>query len=99
MRPTSVATLERWRSIDATIGLAAISEYAKRDDSYVAKKNLSTSRWHASVGGTDYELLLTGPKYWDVRARKGGGGAVDLVMHLLGCDFRRAVKRLKDARL
>lgn len=99
MRPTSEATLERWRSIDATVVLAAVSECAKQDDSYAAKKNLSSSRWHASVGGTDYELLLTGAKYWDVRASKGGGGAVDMVMHLLRCDFRQAVKRLRDARL
>jgi hypothetical protein len=54
-----------------------------------------TTRWHATVGGHDFEILCTGPKFWDGRAVRGGGGAIDLAMHLFGVDFKDAVGRLK----
>ncbi|MBZ3343388.1 hypothetical protein IPR00_22095, partial [Xanthomonas perforans] len=41
------------------------------------------------------ELLATGPKWYDTRAEKGGGGAIDLAMHLLRLDFVSAVKRFE----
>ena len=34
------------------------------------------------------------PKWYDTRARKGGGGAIDLAMHVLGLTFVDAVKSL-----
>jgi hypothetical protein len=40
------------------------------------------------------ELLATGVRWYDPRAKKGGGGAIDLAMHLLGLQFVDAVKRL-----
>ena len=47
------------------------------------------------TGGSDWELLLSGPKWFDTRASKGGGGAVDLVMHLWGVPFKKAAEMLK----
>lgn len=44
--------------------------------------------------GPVLELLATGPKWFDARAGRGGGGAVDLAMHLFGQDFVGAVKLL-----
>jgi hypothetical protein len=38
----------------------------------------------SSPEGAAWELLVTGPKWFDTRAGKGGGGGIDLVMHLLG---------------
>jgi hypothetical protein len=38
--------------------------------------------------------LTTGPKWYDTRAGKGGGGAIDLAMHVLGLSFVDAVKSL-----
>jgi hypothetical protein len=52
-----------------------------------------------STAGADFELLVTGLKWFDARAGKGGGGAVDLCMHLLGLDFVAAVKLLCRAGL
>ena len=43
------------------------------------------------------EILTTGPKWYDTRARKGGGGAIDLAMHVLGVSFVDAVKQLTAA--
>ena len=44
----------------------------------------------------DFEILTTGPKWYDTRARKGGGGAIDLAMHVLGLSFVDAVRRLTE---
>ena len=55
-----------------------------------------TERWHATVRGREFELLLTGTKFFDSRAEKGGGGAVDLASHLFGTEFRGAVACLRQ---
>jgi hypothetical protein len=89
------ALLDKWRNLEASYVLVQISDYAKQDTTFIPIKNNATSRWNANVQGRDIELLLTGPKFWDTRANKGGGGAVDLVIHLHGVDFRGAVKLLK----
>lgn len=83
--------------MDAEVVLAGVATYAKKDMSYVPTHGADSARWHATVGLVDFELLLTGPKFWDCHERVGGGGAVDLAMHLLRCDFRAAVKRLRAA--
>jgi len=87
--------LERWRSLDAKVVLAALAEYVKQDGTYKPVKDQASSRWHARVDGAEYELLLTGSRFWDSRARSGGGGAGDLVIHLAQTDFPGAVRRLK----
>jgi len=91
--------LDRWQKLDASNVLLAVADYAKEDASFVPAKNAATTRWHARVGQTEFELLLTGPKFWDARANRGGGGAVDLVMHLHGCHFKPATALLKESGL
>lgn len=88
--------LERWRSLDSVYVLSAIADYAKRDLSFAPVKSAATQRWHVSMGGRDFELLLTGAKFWDTRAEVGGGGAVDLSMHLAGLEFKDAVRLLLE---
>lgn len=88
-------TLAEWRRVELTSLLPSITDYAKRDSTFVPDKDPRTQRWHVSADGRDFELLLTGPKFWDTRGGVGGGGAIDLVMHLASVDFRSAVKRLR----
>ena len=45
------------------------------------------SRWHTERG----PLSVTGAKFFNWHARHGGGGAIDLVMHLGGWDARQAI--------
>jgi hypothetical protein len=89
--------LKRWRNLHAAEVLVQLAEYAKRDSTFVPIKNSLSTRWHANVKGYDFEILCTGPKFWDTRSEKGGGGAVDLVMHMCNVDFRAAsgILRLK----
>ena len=48
------------------------------------------SRWHTHRG----PLSVTGTKFFNWQNGQGGGGAIDLVMHLAGWDARQAVEWL-----
>ena len=96
--PVDNSELVRWQSLDAAMVLRALAEYAKEDPSYVPRLNTRSSRWHASVGN-DFEILCTGPKFWDDRAQCGGGGALDLAMHLFGLSFKKAARLLAERNL
>lgn len=41
-------------------------------------------------------INITGSKFYDWQHLKGGGGAIDLVMHVNQCDFNQAVAWLND---
>lgn len=88
--------LRRWRTMAATRVLTALADHAKKDVTFVPVKDAGTERWHATVRGREFELLLTGTKFFDSRAEKGGGGAVDLASHLFGTEFRGAVACLRQ---
>jgi hypothetical protein len=92
-------TLTRWQTIDAVVVLCALAEHAKQDVEFRPRPSHCTTRWHASVAGVDYEILCTGPKFLDTRANQGGGGAIDLAMHLLGLNFKQAVSILRGTQL
>jgi len=49
-------------------------------------------RWHTEQG----PLSVSGPKFMNWHRGQGGGGAIDLVMHLAGVDFREAVAWLQQ---
>jgi hypothetical protein len=50
------------------------------------------SKWHTEQG----PLSITGPKFMNWHGHQGGGGAIDLVMHLAKVDFRVAVAWLEE---
>ena len=70
--------------------------FVKVDRDYVPTTAKTTQRVHVSVAGRDSELLIDGLKFYDIRAKTGGGGAVDLVMYLWGVPFEKAVKMLTE---
>ena len=49
-------------------------------------------KWHTEQG----PLSVSGPKFMNWHRGQGGGGAIDLVMHLAGVDFRAAVTWLQN---
>jgi len=49
-------------------------------------------KWHTEQG----PLSVTGPKFTNWHRGQGGGGAIDLVMHLAGVDFRTALVWLEQ---
>ena len=91
--------IHRWQKIEAVKALTVLADYAKEDISYTPRLSSKSSRWHVTTGGADFEIICTGEKFWDLRAERGGGGAIDLAMHLFGGTFKQAVKTLKDRNL
>jgi hypothetical protein len=45
------------------------------------------AKWHTSRG----VLSIHGAKFFNWNAAAGGGGAIDLTMHLMGMDFKEAI--------
>lgn len=66
----------------------------KADLTFIPTKDARTRRWNVCTERGDYEILTTGCKWYDTRAKIGGAGAIDLTMHVLGLSFVDAVKRL-----
>lgn len=89
-------TLKRWHDLDAIVVLNALADHIKPDRTFRPTASHMSSRWNVQAAGRDWELLCTGPKFWDTRAERGGGGAVDLVMHLYRITFKAAVALLKE---
>ena len=93
-RSFSAATLTRLRELPAGDALALLTTHARLDPTYVPIKDEHSRRWHVCTERGEFEILTTGTKWYDTRARAGGGGAIDLAMHVLGLSFVDAVKRL-----
>ena len=91
------ARIEHLRQEPVLVVLDALGLYWKLDATFQPVKDKATVRVHVSLGGMVIELLATGPKWYDVQAGRGGGGAIDLAMYLLHLDFVTAVKRLQAA--
>ncbi|MFV2949464.1 hypothetical protein [Pseudomonas japonica] len=71
-----------------------LSTVLKLDRTFIPVKDAHTRRWNVSTPRGKFEVLSTGIKWYDTRAQRGGGGAIDLAMHLLGLSFVDAVKHL-----
>lgn len=95
-RSFSLATLARLRELPSEAVLVHLAIAVKPDPTFAPVKDVASRRWLAHTTRGDFEILTTGPKWYDTRARKGGGGAIDLAMHVLGLSFVDAVKRLTE---
>jgi hypothetical protein len=98
MRRRSVPqeTVESLRLMHVCAALSRLGLHWKRDPDFRPRQDPRTMRVHVSLdGGRVVELLATGTKFYDPQAQRGGGGAVDLAMHLLGLPFVEAVRRLQ----
>lgn len=70
--------------------------YWRRDRDFQPTKDKRTERLYVTRDGDAWEILVTGEKWFDTRAGKGGGGGIDLVMHLVRLDFVGAVRLLSN---
>jgi hypothetical protein len=96
-RSFSPALLTGLRQMPAGDALPLLAIEVKADPTYRPIKTGRSRRWHVRSAHGQFEILTTGPKWYDTRARRGGGGAVDLAMHILGLSFVDAVKYLRGA--
>jgi hypothetical protein len=88
------ATLTPFREMASEDALALLAIHCRADSSYQPLKEPSTRRWHARTTGGEFEILTTGAKWYDTRAKIGCGGAIDLAMHVLRLSFVDAVRIL-----
>ena len=95
-RSFSPATLARLRDLPSEAVLARLAIELKSDPTFKPIGDARSRRWQAHTIRGDFEILTTGPKWYDTRACTGGGGAIDLAMHVLGLSFVDAVKRLSE---
>lgn len=88
------ATLTPLREMPSEDALALLAIFCKVDSTFQPVKQPTTRRWHARTSAGEFEILTTGPKWYDTRAKIGGGGAIDLAMHVLQVTFVDAVRIL-----
>lgn len=62
--------------------LESLGYYVANDASFAPVKDQRTQRWIVTDSVGTHELLVTGIRWFDTRRLKGGGGAIDLLMHL-----------------
>jgi hypothetical protein len=91
-RSFDAATLARRRTFPAELVLVRLATEVKPDRTFRPKKDSASRRWQVFTERGDFEILTTGPKWYDTRAGRGGG-AIDLAMHLLGLGFADAELR------
>ncbi len=77
------ALAERVRDIALPDALKALGASQDRSDAH---------KWHTEAG----VLNVTGAKFYNHTEGRGGGGAIDLVMHVAGYDFKGATAYLAD---
>lgn len=94
-RPVDNSMLERWRGLDCLVVLRELADHMKQDETFVPRECHQATRWQVEAAGSYVELLCTGPRFFDTRANSGGGGAIDLVMHVFRVDFNHAVALLR----
>ena len=92
------ATLTPLREMPASDALALLAIHAKADPTYAPVKTDRSQRWHVRTAYAEFEILTTGCQWYDTRQRRGGGGAIDLAMHIRGLSFVDAVKLLTGER-
>jgi len=101
--PWSESDIHRARSVPLLKVLRHVCDYLKEDQDYSPRDpSLGSRRFHVNCSKRDFRLLLTGEKWLDElvdrgTANRGGGGAVDLVMHLKGINFVQAVRVCVEA--
>ena len=97
MRSVDNSELCRLRGLAALDVLRLMAHHTKLDRDFVPRCATGTRRVHVSAAGNEWELLVDGPRFFDTRSEQGGGGAVDLVMHVWRVPFRKAVQMLRES--
>lgn len=95
--PEKIQRAHELRAMPLLDALFAVGAYSKEDPTFVPVKHPDTRRFHVSVDERDYELLICRDKWYDTREKKGGGGAIDLMMHVYSEPFNKALRRLEGA--
>jgi hypothetical protein len=93
-RRFDLVMLDSLRLMPVTEALNRLGLHWKTDPDFRPRKDPSTKRLYVISGARVFEIIATGARWYDTRARVGGCGAIDLTVHILQVSFVDAVKRL-----
>jgi hypothetical protein len=74
-RSFSPATLARLRDLPSEAVLARLAMHIKPDPTFRPIKDAGSRRWHALTSQGDFEILTTGPKWYDPEPARGVAAA------------------------
>lgn len=94
MRRMTDEEVAKARAVPLLETLEALGYYVSKDSAFEPRKTKRTISVFISNDADVRELIITGEKWYDKREQVGGGGAIDLVMHLRKLSFSRAVRLL-----
>ena len=89
--------LKRLREVPLLKALDALELHYQHDPGYKPRKSQESMRVIVSVNDLVYTLQITGMRLYDMYSKEGGGGAIDLTMHLMQCEFLEAAKLLQKS--
>jgi hypothetical protein len=94
MKRISPEQIAKVRATPLETVLERLGFYVSRDSAFQPRLNKRTVSLFVSDNNDVHELIVTGEKWFDKRENVGGGGAIDLVMHLKKVSFSGAVRFL-----
>lgn len=94
MARLSPEEIEKARAVPLDAALERLGCFVSVDRDFQPRKNAASVSVFVTDGNDTRELIMTGPKWFDKREGVGGGGAIDLAMHLKGWTLRQAVRAL-----
>ncbi|KPY55670.1 hypothetical protein [Pseudomonas amygdali] len=68
--------------------------YCKQDKEYESSHYRNAKCFHISKDGEVFEIIVSQLKWYSTHRRCGGGGGIDLTMHIFGESFKAALTRL-----
>lgn len=101
--PWNPSDISKARRVPLLKVLSYVSDYIKEDPDYTPRApSTGSRRFQVNCQKRDFRLIITGERWLDELAQRGakvrgGGGGIDLAMHLTGMNFVQAVKVCLDA--
>lgn len=87
--------LDAARKIKLLTVVEEFSDFYTQDKTFKPQRNMDGKVFVVEIDGKRFSnLLITGEKWFDQDKKVGGGGAIDLLMHLKSITFVQAVKLL-----
>jgi hypothetical protein len=88
--PQQEQTVQRWATVVQEVRSLPLETVAAE---LGLESDIQRPQQWRSAG---FDININGSKFYDWAVLKGGGGAIDLVMHVEQCGFRKAVVWLRD---
>lgn len=95
--PIDPQQLEALRNLSVTELALVLGLPCSRDITYQSQRHAHSVCYRIMVSAKIYQIISTGSKWFSALQGVGGGGAIDLTMHLYGEPYQAALQRLRKA--